>query len=288
MTRYDVHQHLWPEPFVRALAARSAPPCLDGSVLTILEGSFEMDLDADRPERRLALLDEHGLDVAVVSLQPTLGIEDLPGADAAELWAAYNEGILEVTRASAGRLVPLAAGTAGPGFAGVAVRAAALHDLDALAPVAGALVRDGGFLFVHPGPTEVPGKPAWWAAVVEYTAQQASAYAAWLAGGAERWPALPVVFAILAGGAPIQLERMAARGYDPAGALAANVYFDTASYGPRALEFALASGLGPRIVHGSDAPVISPAATLAAVEGLGGDAARAILDENVAPLLPRE
>src|SRR5262249_46537084 len=155
------------------------------------------------------------------------------------------------------------------GFAGVAVRAAALHDLDALAPVADALARDGGFLFVHPGPVAVPGRPAWWAAVVEYTAQQAAAWAAWLAAGVERWPGLPVVFAILAGGGPIQLERMAARGYDPAGALAANVYFDTASYGPRALELAVASGLRTRIVHGSDAPVISPAATLAAVEGLG-------------------
>src|SRR5438552_4961008 len=112
MPRCDVHQHLWPDSLVAALRARSKPPCLDGSLLSIVEGQFPMDLDADRLERRLAELDAHRLDVAFTSLQPTLGIEDLPPGEAAVLWAAYNEGILEVAARSRGRIRPLSAGAA--------------------------------------------------------------------------------------------------------------------------------------------------------------------------------
>jgi predicted TIM-barrel fold metal-dependent hydrolase len=285
MPRCDVHQHLWPDSLVAALQARSKPPCLDGSLLTIYEGAFELDLDADRLERRLAELDAHGLDVAFTSLQPTLGIEDLPAAERHEVWAAYDEGILEVAARSGGRIRPLSAGAARPGFAGASVRAAALLELDTLAPVADALVEIGGFLFVHPGPTKPAVDVPWWSAVVEYTAQMQAAYAAWLAQGRERWPELPVVLAILAGGAPIQLERMTARGFDAVEALEADVYFDTASYGPRALRLAL-DAFGPeRLLFGSDAPVIEPGPTLAAVESLGPEAAGTIVEKNFARFL---
>ena len=56
--------------------------------------------------------------------------------------------------------------------------------------------------------------PDWWPAVVDYTSQMQRAYLAWLAHGQERWPDVDVVFAILAGGGPIQLERLASRGVD--------------------------------------------------------------------------
>src|SRR5207253_2756151 len=80
---------------------------------------------------------------------------------------------------------------------------------------------------------------------VDYVGQMQVAYAAWLADGTSRWPGLPVVFAILAGGAPIQLERLAGRGLDVRSVLEADVYFDTASYGSRALELCLATyGVG--------------------------------------------
>src|SRR5205085_2204894 len=155
-----------------------------------------------------------------------------------EIW---ETGIVELARASGGRIVPLAAREPADGFAGLCVAGRELRDLDALAPRLDALAARGGFLFVHPGGADSPpGAPSWWTAVVDYTAEMQAAYAAWLAAGAERWPALDVVFAILAGGAPIHLERLATRGVDERRAMLPHVWFDTASYGRRALELTMA------------------------------------------------
>jgi 6-methylsalicylate decarboxylase len=284
----DVHQHLWPNAFITALAARSAPPYLRRNELTTSEGTFPIDLDDHRLDRRLALLDELGIDVAVVSLQPTLGLSALPPGEAGLLRAAYHAGALELARASKGRIVPLACGAARDGFAGACVGAPALLDPAALAPLADALVERGQLLFVHPGACEsVPDAPDWWGASVGYTAQMQAAYAAWLAWGAERWPGLPVVFAILAGGAPIQNERLQSRGVDTRLATAANTYFDTASYGRLALELSLASyGVG-RLLYGSDIPIIDPGPTLRAVNDLGKAASDALFARNASILLAR-
>jgi len=65
---------------------------------------------------------------------------------------------------------------------------------------------------------------------------------------------------MLAGGAPLRLERLAARGA-PATALRAVVdrhaFYDTSSYGPVAVE-AIAEAVGARaLVHGFDRPVLA-------------------------------
>jgi predicted TIM-barrel fold metal-dependent hydrolase len=121
--------------------------------------------------------------------------------------------------------------------------------------------------------------------VVDYTAQMQAAYAAWLAHGSDRWPDLRVVFAILAGGAPFQLERLASRGVDTRGVLHPNVYLDTASYGVRALELSLSTyGIG-QLVYGSDAPVIDAEPTLRAIRGFGQAVADAVCRDNPARLL---
>jgi hypothetical protein len=280
MPTIDLHQHLWPEPFLEALARRTSPPRLRGSVLELAgERASEVDLRAHGLRERLALLDRSGIDVAVVSLQPTLGGDE-------ELFAVYEEGILEVVDESSGRLLALAAGRRADGFAGVCVPATDLLDLDAAAARLDELERDGGFLFVHPGPARPPeGAPQWWAAVVDYTAQMQAAYAAWLARGAERWPRLHVVFAILAGGGPFQLERMSSRGLPGRGLVHDTVYFETASYGRRALELCLNTyGVG-QLCFGSDAPVIDPKVTLDAVRGFGDAVAEALCNLNPSRLL---
>jgi predicted TIM-barrel fold metal-dependent hydrolase len=112
-----------------------------------------------------------------------------------------------------------------------------------------------------------------------------AAYAAWLTDGAPRWPDIPVVFAILAGGAPFQLERLRSRGVDTRLLTGANVHLDTASYGRLSLELCLAAyGVG-HLVYGSDAPVIDAGPTLAAVNALGKATADAICRHNPAALL---
>jgi predicted TIM-barrel fold metal-dependent hydrolase len=283
---YDVHQHLWPEPLLAELAGRREPPRLRGTVLELeRQGSFDIDLESHDPATRLRELDRDGIDVAVISLAPSLEIELLPVEEAEPLLAAYHDGILELASRSGGRIRAFAAGRALDGFAGATVSAEALADLDGLAPLLDELSRTGRLLFVHPGPAAGPRAPAWWAAVVDYTAQMQAAYAAWLAGGVRRWPELPVVFAILAGGAPFQLERLGSRGVDVREALHANVYFETASYGRHALELCLATfGVGP-LLYGSDAPVIDPRPTLRAVRGFGQAVADALCRYNPTRLL---
>lgn len=276
---YDVHQHLWPETLLAALRARRKPPRLRDGVLELASGRWEVDLAGHRLEARLAALDRDEIDVAVISCPPTLELDE-------DLIEAYHEGILEVVAASGGRLHALSCGAVREGFMGVCVSAQKLVNLDSLDPVLTDLERGRSLLFVHPGPAMTPdGVPQWWPAVIDYTAQMQGAYATWIANGFGRWPDLKALFAILAGGAPFQLERLASRGVDTRGVLHPNVYLDTASYGARALELTLATyGVG-QIVYGSDVPVIDPGPTLRSVRGFGQAVADAVCRDNPQRLL---
>jgi 6-methylsalicylate decarboxylase len=276
---YDVHQHLWPEALVESLRARRERPRLRGNVLELPGGDWEVDLTVHTLDGRLAALDRDEIDVAVVSCQPTLDLDD-------ELAEAYHDGIAELVAGSAGRLRALACGTVRDGFVGACVPAWSFADLDDHAPLFDELQRRGLVLFVHPGPAPAPnGAPAWWPSVVGYTTQMQAAYAAWLVRGAESWPELRIVFAILAGGAPIQLERLASRGVDTRGALHANVFLDTASYGERALELTLATyGVG-QLVYGSDTPVIESEPTLRSIRSFGQAVTDVVCRDNPERLL---
>jgi len=277
--RFDVHQHFLPPPVIDVLRARREPPCLVGRSLELREGSFPFDERAHDLGERVALLDRDGIDVAVVSLAPTMETEAHP-----ELRDAYHAGMREVVAAAGGRLRALAAGECLPGFAGTCVSAGAL--VAGLGDLPRDLTHADGVLFVHPGPPERPpaGAPAWWASVTDYTAQMQAAYFSWTSGGAGRHPDLQVVFAILAGGAPFQLERLAARGQDTAGALRGSVHLDTASYGRRALALCIEAVGADRIVFGSDVPVVDSAPTLRALEGLGDSVLETVCCENPARL----
>jgi len=244
------------------------------------QGSFELDLQAYGLEACLRALDRDGIDAAVVSLAPSLELEQLPEEEAEPLITGYHEGIRELAGQGARRIRPLAAARILDGFAGSTVAAEALLDLDRLSPLLDGLAQHGGVLFVHPGPCDPPsGAPGWWTAVVDYTAQMQAAYAAWLADGAKRWPQVPVIFAILAGGGPFQLERLRSRGFDVRQALP-NVYFETASYGRRALELCLATFGVRQLLYGSDAPIVDPRPTLRDVRGFGQAVADALCRDN--------
>ena len=91
------------------------------------------------------------------------------------------------------------------------------------------------------------------------------AYFAWLSGAQEGWSDVAVVFAILAGGAPIQLERLSSRGVDVRSSLHRNVFFDTASYGRRALELCIETFGVEQLVFGTDVPVVDPTPAIRAV-----------------------
>lgn len=287
MTTVDLHQHLWPAAFQDALRARSAPPHIDGDVLVTREGRFPFDPSVHEPTVRVALLDRDGIDEAVLTLQPTLGLETLAPAERDELELIWVDGIAAVLAEHDGRFRALAPGRVVDGLPGTIVGVSALLDLDSSAPLLDRVEASRGVLLVHPEADPVPGheRPPWWSWTVGYTQQMQQAYFAWQAAGRDRWPTLDVVFAILAGGAPFQLERLARRGVDVRSALDPNTFFDVATYGRRAIELCVETFGIDQLVYGSDTPVVDAQFTLHAVRGLGDAVARMLQIETPGSLV---
>jgi len=283
---FDVHQHLWPPAFLEALQARAGVPSLRGNVLTTPEGSFEVDLGAHEPERRVEELDRHGIDVAVLSLPPTLGIETVGSSERDELHAVWVEAVSDLMRSS-GRFRAFAPWRVVDGFAGTSVGASAILGLDDHVELLAEVEAAGGLLFVHPEAEDgqPPGRPPWWNWTVGYPGQMQRAYLAWLAEGRERLPAVRVLFAILAGGGPFQLERLSQRGVDVRSALDPGVYLDTATHGRRAIELCIETFGARHLVYGSDTPVVDPQFTLDAVRGFGDALAHILQIETPGALL---
>jgi predicted TIM-barrel fold metal-dependent hydrolase len=301
MLATDIHQHLWPEPFLAALARRRRPPRLmrgDGGWTLRMHGERDWPVEtADHDAaRRIELLDAHGLERALVAPSTPLGIEALAPDDSRPLLEAYHAGVAELPpRFAAWAAVGLVEPDPGEldalldrGFVGACIAADALSGpagYAALAPVLALLERRGAPLLVHPGPSPdtlgasgSDGLPAWWPAMTRYVAGMHAAWHAFGVFGRPAHPQLRVCFAMLAGLAPLHRERLVARGgravADP------GVFVDTSSYGPRAVD-AVVRELGvDALVHGSDVPVIAGA------EPALGDAVRVALRErNPARLL---
>ena len=281
MTTFDIHQHLWPEGFVAALRARTTPPVLDGEHLTTREGRFEIALADHDLAARIRMLDRDGIDVAVVSLQTSLGLEALPDDERVALEDAWVEGTLELVTMSQGRVRAFSPGRLRDGFAGVSIGSSVLADLERAAPVLGAAEAAAAVVFVHPDAGRPPdsSRPPWWDWVTGYPARMQEAYIAWLAFGRDRWPGLRVLFAMLAGGGPFQLERLARRGVDVRSAIDPNTFFEVSTHGRRAIELCLETfGVG-QLAYGSDTPVVDSRPTLDAVRGFG-DAVRHVLQSD--------
>src|SRR5215217_782652 len=101
MPAIDIHQHLWPEPLLGALARRARPPRLlhrDGGWTLRMHGECDAPLDpADHdPDRRIALLDALDIDRAVIAPSTPIGVEALPPDEAAPLLEAYHAGLAEL------------------------------------------------------------------------------------------------------------------------------------------------------------------------------------------------
>lgn len=288
MATYDIHQHLWPEAFAAALRARTSPPRIVQNELETNEGRFEIDLAAHEPQNRIRALDRDGIDIAVMSLQPTLGLELLEAGERTELeelWAAEVE---EIATASAGRLRALSPSRFRAGFSGISVGASVLHDLASARPLLDTAAETRSLVFVHPEAGDPPfgARPSWWMWMLGYTAQMQAAYLSWLDSGRDRWPTLPIVFAILAGGAPFQLERLTHQGVDVRSALDPHTYFDVATFGRRAIELVIETFGVHQLVYGSDTPVVDTRSTLLAVRGFGDSVARVLQTETPERLLP--
>jgi 6-methylsalicylate decarboxylase len=306
----DVHQHLWPEPLIGLLARRSEAPRVrrhrDGWYIeTPGEPQTRFELADHDPARRADLVRADGLDLACVALSSPLGIEALPPAEAQPLLDAWHESAAAFPRELRAWAAPsVAAPDAGElgelldtGFVGVCLPAEALSgaaDMERFAPLFDVLADRGAPLFVHPGPARPqpphatanghghqPGAraPGWWPALTRYVAAMNMAWHAFAAFGPVH-PRLRVCFAMLAGLAPVHRERLMARGGPAAGAGMPEVFLDTSSYGPRAVD-AVIRALGvDSLVYGSDRPVVAPAAP-----ELGEAVREAMLSRNPGRLL---
>ena len=90
----------------------------------------------------------------------------------------------------------------------------------ALQPLLAALQEADRPLFIHPGGSRslpqrqqaAVTRPVWWAPVVDYTAQMATAWWSWQEAARPLLPTLRVCFAAGAGLAPVHHERLRARG----------------------------------------------------------------------------
>lgn len=292
--KIDVHQHLWTEPLVQALAARSELPFVrNESGLTVLylagERPYVIDLSGEAPASRAALVEGDGLDRALVCLSSPLGIEWLEREQAQVVIDAYLEGALSLEQPF-GVWAAIALDGADPddvsralarGCVGLSLPAGALASVEAVAslhPLLARLEYHGAPLLVHPGPRlgiraprgageSTLGDPLWWPALTGYVAGMQAAWLAFLVAGRPRHPQLRVVFSMLAGLAPLHAERLSSRGGpypltpDPL------AFYETSSYGPTAVRVLEDVVGAEQLLYGSDRPVVEPA-ELGMPEGL--------------------
>jgi predicted TIM-barrel fold metal-dependent hydrolase len=280
----DVHQHIWTEPLLAALAVRKSLPFVrrsDG--LTVLHSADErpyvIDVASEAPARRANLVTADGIDVALIALSSPIGIEALPRDSACELIAAHLEGVFALSEEFA-VWGPVALDDPDPddvdqllarGCVGISLPAAALAGHEALAGIGAVLERIAARrvpLLVHPGRGPGGGlheasltEPLWWRALTDYVAQMQAAWLTFASLGRREHPELLVVFAMLAGGAPLLSERLDTRGGPSIDLRDPLLFYDTSSYGPAAVE-AMARRVGSeQLVYGSDRPVLEPMPT---------------------------
>jgi predicted TIM-barrel fold metal-dependent hydrolase len=307
MPRTDVHQHLWPDALIAALTWRKEAPLLKRSgrewILRLRDEPDDRFVPAQHdPTARAAMLAADGIQRALLAISSPLGIESLPRDEAEPLLEAHNSllalgqpfgvwGAVSLRPPDPADVDALL----DAGAVGISLPAGALagpDGFDRVGPLLERLVRRDAPLLVHPGPGPWRGwrpqpyaesaVPGWWPAMTRYVADMNAAWHAFTAFGRPQHPRLRVVFAMLAGGAPLHGERLGARG-GPTTALGdARVFYDTSSYGARTTDAVVRCVGIDQLVFGSDRPVVDAPGGPAA---LGPAADQAMSGANVARLL---
>jgi hypothetical protein len=242
-----------------------------------------IERSSETPARRAALVDGDGLDRALVCLSSPLGIESLPREQALPLIDAYHGGALALGEPF-GAWGAIALDRADPrdvdgalqrGCVGISLPAGALASVERLSqlrPILRQLERAGAPLLVHPGPgpsvartrSVASGEPSlsdplWWSALTRYVSDMHAAWLAFVSAGRAEHPRLRVVFAMLAGLAPLHAERLSSRGGPSALGVDPLIFYETSSYGPGAVR-RIAEIVGDgQLLYGSDRPVVDPA-----------------------------
>jgi hypothetical protein len=283
----DIHQHLWTDPLVQALEAREELPFVrreNGLTVLFMPGErpYVIDRASEAADSRAMLVEQDGLDRALVCLSSPLGIEALPREQSQALIDAYHDGALALGEpfgvwgaVALDRLDPRdAAAALARGCVGISLPAGALasvEDLSRLHALLAELERADAPLLVHPGPglrsrsARAPlgaecslADPLWWSALTRYVSDMHAAWLAFFSAGRAEHPRLRVIFSMLAGLAPLQLERLSSRGGPAWLGCDPLVFYETSSYGPAAVA-QMGELVGEeQLLYGSDRPVADP------------------------------
>jgi len=294
----DVHQHLWPEAFLAALARRREAPRLvwtGGAWVFHAAGEPVCTIDPGDhdPVRRAEQARADGVGEVLIAPSCPVGVESLPAREAEQILAAYHEGVAALgppfrAWAASGLVAPDPSDLAerlAAGFVGLCMPAGAFavpEETPRIAPLLDVLVTRGAPLLIHPGPAPwAPGRhvppdaPAWWSALTTYVTQMHRAWFVFDRFVRPEFPALRACFAMLAGLAPLHADRVRSRGIQPPGPDGVT-YLETSSYGPATVA-AVADVVGEQaIVFGSDRPIIDSAPAPACARFTRGNAARLI------------
>jgi hypothetical protein len=285
--KIDVHQHLWTGQLVEALEARAELPFVrkeHGLTVLFLAGErpYVIERAGEAPAQRASLVEQDGLDGALVCLSSPLGIESLPRSEALSVLDAYHDGALALGEPF-GVWGSLALDAPDPadvepllerGCVGVSLPAGALASVDGLSrlrEVLHVLEQTDAPLLVHPGPGLGGSRrhgsnngepslsdPLWWSALTRYVSEMHAAWLAFFSAGRAEHPRLRVVFSMLAGLAPLHAERLCSRGGPATLREDPLTFYETSSYGPAAVgQLSEVLGAG-QLLYGSDRPVADP------------------------------
>jgi hypothetical protein len=283
--RIDVHQHVWTPPLIGALSQRRDLPQItaEGGVHSVHcagEPPWGLDTRGESVAARTALLDADGLDGAIVAISSPIGIEALPREEALELIDRHLAGVGQLGPRF-GAWAPLVTDRPEPEDidrlvasrpVGISIASGAIATparLAQLGPTLNRIAELGFTLFIHPGraigdPVVHPAEDElpWWRGLTDYVAQMQAAWLSWVSRGPAEHPELTVIFAMLAGLAPLQHERLASRGGPPIDLSDPHVFYDTSSYGREAIEAMTAQIPTLQLLYGSDRPVVEPVPSL--------------------------
>lgn len=314
----DFHAHWIPPALAHALRKRRAPPRIEPANSVSTEqfitfqgkrpfGPMLGDLDARREFMR-----HHGVAMQVLSLAGLFGVDCLPCEESVPLVTAFNDAAADACRADPQRFAALAALPLADiacacrelerahalGMRGAILPADGLATLAAaerFRPLFATGERLGSHFFVHPGPLEPQpelqvrerrGDNAWQRRIVLETQAVLSDVITTLnlSDYLDDYPNVTMQVANLGGAIPFFIERMdevcrqEGDGETLPSARMRRCYVDTASFGPRAIELAIACFGADRILLGTDCPIFDTERVLSSV-------ARARLDTETRTLL---
>jgi predicted TIM-barrel fold metal-dependent hydrolase len=312
----DMHAHWFPKALNDALRERTSPPMIPAGA---------PDRPCDTADSRVAEMDQHGFTRGVLSLSPVGGFDSLPVAEARPLCRAFNDATAAACKAYPGRysgfamlptadvnamLDELERALALPGIVGAVLPGdgfLSLRRAERFRPVFEAANARNALFLVHHGPIaddpepyrpDMSDNPTARRGTLEMQSHLSSNMITFcMTDFLDDYPNVTVISHNLGGNIPFEIERMDHRYMmdRPEEELpskrirAARLLVDCNSFGPRAIEMAVAVYGADKIVCGTDGTTFGMDWTNRAVaEARISDADKqAILDGNAQAAIAR-